>query len=54
MTARVVGALVLCGLGAVATMATMAAVLGWLDARELDETDGVLPGTVAHVAARMR
>lgn len=51
---RAVGLVLLCGLGAVVAMATVVAVLGWLDARELDETDGVLPGTVAHVAARMR
>lgn len=44
-------ALTLAGLCAALAMLSL---LGWLDARELDEADGVLPGIAAHVAARLR
>lgn len=44
----------LCGLAAVLSVALMVALLLWLDASEVDETDGVLPGTMAHAAAWAR
>ena len=51
---RVAALVVLCGLCAVLAVTLMVGLLLWLDASEIEETDGVLPGTVAHAAAWVR
>ena len=51
---RVACVVLLCGLAAVLSVALVVSLLLWLDASEVDETDGVLPGTMAHAAAWVR
>lgn len=48
-----VAAVLACAVAAVVSMALTATLLTWLDARELDETDGLVPGLAGHAAAHL-